>query len=151
MIWQDKTTKMIYQGVCPLVELTPLERNLLYCFLRHPEMNLTKTELIENSWPPDTAREGVSDESLFTLIRSLRKKLAKGEFETYEYITNWRGYPEGGYRFNPSGKAFLKTPAQMEQPRPVLSQLNMLQKLITNQKQTLELLENLIEEVADRI
>lgn len=151
MIWLESTTNVIYQGTLPLVDLSPLERNLLLCFLENPGINLTKSQLIEATWPPDVHREGVSDDSLFRLIRSLRGKLSFGLYEKYDYVINWRGYPEGGYRFQPSGQEALTAVSDKANQHQLVLQLNRLQRLISNQKETIMLLEEIVEGFADRL
>jgi DNA-binding response OmpR family regulator len=76
-------------------------------FLANPKVFLTKTEIIANSWPEEIHRAGVSDDALYQLICSLRRKLQCDPFAHCNYIRNWRGSrdePEGGYRFFPDGQ-----------------------------------------------
>lgn len=103
----DEYTGQIFQGTRPLLNLTPLERTLLRYFLANPQLFLTKSEIIVNSWPEDIQRQGVSDDALYQAICSLRRKLQHGSFYDCNYIRNWRGSrdrPEGGYRFFPDGQ-----------------------------------------------
>ena len=106
-ITQDERTGQIFQGTRPLLNLAPLERSLLRYFLANPQVFLTKTEIIANSWPEEIHRVGVSDDALYRLISSLRRKLQCDPFAHCNYIRNWRGSrdePEGGYRFFPDGQ-----------------------------------------------
>ena len=103
----DERTEQIFQGTRPLLNLAPLERSTLRFFLTNPQLFLTKSEIIANSWPEEIQREGVSDEALYQLICSLRRKLEDGPFAHCKYIRTWRGsrdQPEGGYRFFPNGQ-----------------------------------------------
>ena len=102
-IWINERTHEIYVGKYPLFDLTPLQRSILLYFIKNPETYLTKTQLIENSWPDCSARNGVSDDALYQLIRSLRAKLKQFAPSNCQYIRTWRGIPEGGYRFLPNG------------------------------------------------
>ncbi|MEM7334428.1 MAG: winged helix-turn-helix domain-containing protein [Chloroflexota bacterium] len=152
MIWLEKKTNVLYQEEEPIVSLSPLERNLLLYFLQHPRVNLTKSEIIENSWPSDVRREGVSDDSLFRLIRALRLKLKQGPSDCRKYIINWRGYPEGGYRFLPDGLEHgTKESHQDENFGDTLEQLVALKRIISNQMKTILLLEAMLEEVTGKV
>ena len=152
MIWQESKTNVIYQESDPILGLSPLERNLLLYFIDNPRTNLTKSDLIENSWPPDVCREGVSDDSLFRLIRSVRTKISNGKFLSYHYIINWRGYPEGGYRFLPDAqeKAAISI-SEDDSLQRILNQLTVLQMVISNQKQTINLLEEIVDGVVQTV
>ena len=152
MIWLEKKTNVLYQEEKPLVSLSPLERNLLLFFLQNPRVNLTKSEIIENSWPSDIGREGVSDDSLFRLIRALRLKLGHDTKNYCTYIVNWRGYPEGGYRFLPNGQENCAPDLrQTVEIDDALEQLVALKKIISNQMKMILLLETMIEEVTEKI
>ena len=151
MIWLEKKTNVLYQDESPIMSLSPLERNLLLYFLEKPRVNLTKSEIIQNSWPDDVQREGVSDDSLFRLIRSLRLKLGRKQ-DHCNYIVNWRGYPEGGYRFLPNGNEhFTQEPPDSDEIDDSMEQLAALKKIIANQMKTILLLEAMIEEVAGKV
>lgn len=147
MIWQDSSHKLIYQGSHLMTELTPLERALLTTFLMYPKQPLTKTKLIEESWPEDVARAGVSDNSLFQLIRSLRRKLQANSYSKYDYIENWRAYPEGGYIFYPNGKQPSDVNVETAPLHELLGQVPILNEIIKKQQQTLTLLYEIIGEV----
>lgn len=101
-IWFDPATEEIYQGHTKIEGLSPLERAVLQFFIQHPHTRLSHTELINGAWPEDVARVGVSNESLYQIVRGLRKKIEAND-EGSTYIVNWRGQPEGGYRFFPEG------------------------------------------------
>lgn len=107
LIWQDVLTKEIYQGRVPLAPLPPLTRMILLFLLKHPEVYVTKSELVENSWPAGHYHEGVSDEAIYQQMTRLRKRL-RVLAPKHRYIVNWRGVPEGGYRFFPDGQPYKK-------------------------------------------
>ena len=90
-------TKQIYHGRFMLYHLTPLQYAVLYFLITHPYVRLTKDQIIFGSWPSDHLQiHGVSDESLYQIIRQLRKKLGD---DSRAYIVSWRG----GYYFQPHG------------------------------------------------
>lgn len=101
-IWLDTISEEIYQGHTKIEGLSPLERLVLKFLIQHPHIRLSHTELIDGSWPDDVLREGVSHESLYQIVRGLRKKI-ETDPERSTYIVNWRGQPEGGYCFFPEG------------------------------------------------
>lgn len=106
MITVKPTTGEIFQGNLPIADLSPLEKASLLYFNANPRLFLTKSQIIKNSWPEDVHRDGVTDESLYRVICSIRRKLRREPFERIEYIKNWRGIRgrEGGYRFFPNGQ-----------------------------------------------
>jgi hypothetical protein len=102
-IWLDEETGEWHRGPTPLEDLTSLERTVLHFLVRHPRVRHAKTDLIINTWPEDLRRHGVTDESLYQVIRELRKKIEPDPGNPC-YIVTWRGRPEGGYQFFPEGK-----------------------------------------------
>ncbi len=102
-IWFDEATDALYQGVERLEGLSPLEQSVLEFLARHPYVRHTKTDLIVGAWPDELRRQGVSDDSLYQVIRELRKKVEPNPARP-AYIVTWRGRPEGGYRFFPEGR-----------------------------------------------
>ncbi len=102
-IWLDEQMNEIYQGDTALEELTPLEQDVLNYLLRHPRTRHTKEDLIENVWPDKAiADHGVSDDSLYQVIRGLRRKIEPVPKQP-SYLLTWRGRP-GGYQFFPEGR-----------------------------------------------
>lgn len=108
----DTKKGSFYQGDRYLGDMPPLERSLLQFFSQNPNVELTKTKIVENVWPKDVARDGVSDDAIYRLIGSTRKRLARHAPHA-KYIYTWRGYPEGGYRFVPHDGT---PPPPVEQP-----------------------------------
>ena len=95
----SQTGRILHNG--HYLRLPPLEYNLLRHFLANPNVRLTKSNIINNVWPDDVCREGVTDDALYRLIYSTRSCLAQ-EAPGVNYIETWRGQPEGGYIFSPS-------------------------------------------------
>ncbi len=102
-IWLDEKTDELYQGDALIEGLTPLERAVLSFMVSNPRVRHAKTDLIINTWPDELRRQGVTDDSLYQVIRELRKKIEPNPSRPC-YITTWRGRPEGGYRFFPEGR-----------------------------------------------
>lgn len=76
------------------LELRKMEYQLLYSFLKHPQMVLTREALLESLWDKDG--NFVEDNTLSVTMKRLREKLgetAEGE----QYIITLRGI---GYRWN---------------------------------------------------
>jgi DNA-binding winged helix-turn-helix (wHTH) protein len=102
-IWLDETTDELYQGQTPLRDLSPLERAVLRFLVVHPIIRHTKTDLIVGTWPDELRRQGVTDDSLYQVIRELRKRIEPSPAKPC-YIVTWRGRPEGGYQLFPEGR-----------------------------------------------
>jgi len=102
-IWLDEETQEIYQGQTPLKGLAALEQAVLTFFIQRPRLRHTKTDLIINTWPDELRRQGVSDNSLYQVIFSLRQAIEPDPSEPV-YLVTWRGKPEGGYQFFPEGR-----------------------------------------------
>lgn len=73
------------------LSLTKKEFDLLHYFASHPEQVFTRAQLYDHIWDGETAI--AVDESVKSLIKKLRKKLAAAD---KNYIQNLRGI---GYRF----------------------------------------------------
>jgi DNA-binding winged helix-turn-helix (wHTH) protein len=102
-LWLDETTDELYHGQTPLRDLSPLEREVLRFLVEHPRTRHTKTNLIISTWPDELRRQGVTDDSLYQVIRELRKRIEPNPAKPC-YIVTWRGRPEGGYQFFPEGR-----------------------------------------------
>ncbi len=102
----EETSRQIYCGRFPIEGLTGLEFALLSCFVARPWVRMTKSELIQASWP-DGGLDFVTDNSLYQIIRGLRQKLVDDQ---RRYIVSWRGIPEGGYYFQPAGVPRIEEP-----------------------------------------
>ena len=102
-LWMNKQTGEVFQGNKELENLTPLERGVLHYLISNPRIRHTKTEVIINAWPIEESRDGISDDSLYQVIASLRKKIEPVQAKPC-YIINWRGNPEGGYQLFPEGR-----------------------------------------------
>lgn len=99
----DATTKTLYHGEQPLVGLSPKESTLLRFFVEQPYTQHSYTDLIVGVWNEDERYHGVSNDSLYQLVRTLRLKIEPNPSQPV-YIVNWRGRPEGGYIFYPEGR-----------------------------------------------
>ena len=95
-IWHHSKTGIFFVGTKEVENLSPLQRRILAVFLDNPNAHLTKTKIIEDAWPDEVARLGVTDAALQRQISSLRRLLK--EYSDQEFIVTWRGIPEGGYR-----------------------------------------------------
>ena len=76
------------------MELRNMEYQLLYSFLKHPEMVLTRETLLEQLWDKDGSF--VEDNTLSVTMKRLREKLGE-TMDGESYITTIRGI---GYRWN---------------------------------------------------
>lgn len=102
-IWLDEKTGEIYQGSSLVENLTTLEESVLAFLIKHPRVKHAKTDLIINTWPSELRQEGVSDNSLYQVIFTIRKTIEPNPSEP-SYLITWRGKPEGGYQFFPEGR-----------------------------------------------
>ncbi|MBN1220255.1 MAG: winged helix-turn-helix domain-containing protein [Anaerolineae bacterium] len=102
-IWLDEQTGEIYQGQNMLKGLTNLERAVLSFLVNYPRIRHPKTDLIINTWPDELRQQGVSDNSLYQVILSLRRAIEPNPGQPV-YLITWRGKPEGGYQFFPEGR-----------------------------------------------
>jgi hypothetical protein len=102
-IWLDEQTDEVYQGQTPLKGLTALEVSVLSFLVKHPRIRHTKTDLIVNTWPDELCEHGVTDNSLYQVVSTLRKTIEPNPSQP-AYLLTWRGKPEGGYQFFPEGR-----------------------------------------------
>ncbi len=102
-IWQDEKTGLLYQGNKELTDLRPLEQAMLQYFVEFPYQQHNKSDLINSIWPEDVQREGVTDDSLYQIVRGLRKKIEPNPSKP-TYVVNRRGWPESKYQFFPEGQ-----------------------------------------------
>ena len=102
-LWLDQKTNEIMQDENVISNLSPLEDEVLKFLLKNPRMRHTKSEIIINAWPGNTHREGVTDDSLYQIVGSLRKKIEPVPAKP-SYLVTWRGQPEGGYQLYPEGR-----------------------------------------------
>ncbi len=102
-ILYDEKLGVIYRGGEEVVDLRPLEKEMLLFFVKNPYRQHSKLELVGNVWPDDVYREGVTDDSLYQVVRGLRKKIEPNPSKP-TYVVSRRGYPESGYQFYPEGQ-----------------------------------------------
>lgn len=102
-ITEDLRTGQIYQGERLLPALSPKESTLLRYLLTYSSQRLSYTDLIVAVWDEKERYHGISNDSLFQIVRSLRLKIEPTPSEPV-YLINWRGRPEGGYQLFPEGK-----------------------------------------------
>ena len=102
-IWQKALTGELYQGKKRLEGLRPLEEALLIFFVQNPYKPHTKSEIIRQVWSDGTQIEGVTDDSLYQTVRSVRQKIEPETADSPVYLLTKRGVTEGGYQFFPEG------------------------------------------------
>jgi hypothetical protein len=102
-IWLDEQTGEVFQGQTPVKDLTALEVSVLSFLVKHPRIRHTKTDLIVNTWPDELCQHGVTDNSLYQVVSTLRKTIEPNP-SLPSYLLTWRGKPEGGYQFFPEGR-----------------------------------------------
>lgn len=102
-IWLDEATGMLHQGHIPLEQLSPKERMVLEFFVKHPRRRHSYTDVIISAWSDEERYHGVTNDSLFQVVRGLRQAIEPNP-ATPVYVVNWRGKPEGGYLFFPEGR-----------------------------------------------
>lgn len=102
-LWRDPQSTQVYQGQIPLTDLTPKEEAILTFLLQEPNRRHTYTDLILQAWDTGERYHGVTNDSLFQVVRSLRQKLEADPSQP-RYLVNWRGKPEGGYLLYPEGR-----------------------------------------------
>ncbi|MCL4862490.1 MAG: winged helix-turn-helix domain-containing protein [Caldilineaceae bacterium] len=102
-IWLDEESQTLYHGAVSLDELTPKERGVLEFLIKRPRQRHSYTDLIVSAWSDEERYHGVTNDSLFQVIRGLRQKLEPNPAEPL-YLVNWRGKPGGGYLFFPEGR-----------------------------------------------
>jgi hypothetical protein len=102
-IWQRKLTGELFQGSQRLDGLSPLEEALLTFLVHHPYKFHTKSQIIQHVWPADIHFEGVTDDSLYQVVRGVRQQIEPKTAESHVYLLTKRGVDEGGYQFFPEG------------------------------------------------
>lgn len=102
-IWLERTTQTLYHGQTVLTTLAPKERTLLQFLVEQPRQQHTYTDVIVAVWSDVENFDGVSTESLYQVVRTLRQKIEPNPAQPV-YLINWRGKPEGGYIFFPEGR-----------------------------------------------
>ncbi|MEZ4727699.1 MAG: winged helix-turn-helix domain-containing protein [Caldilineaceae bacterium] len=102
-IWIEEETDMLYQGDALLMGLAPKEQAILTFLAQQPRKRHTYTDLILNAWTERERYHGVTNDSLFQVVRSLRQKIEPDPTQPI-YLVNWRGKPEGGYLLYPEGR-----------------------------------------------
>ncbi|MCB9009474.1 MAG: winged helix-turn-helix domain-containing protein [Ardenticatenaceae bacterium] len=102
-IWQRELTGELFQGSQRIEGLRPLEEALLTFLVNHPYKFHTKSEIIQHVWPTGIQIEGVTDDSLYQIVRGVRQQIEPKTAENYVYLRTKRGVDEGGYQFFPEG------------------------------------------------
>ncbi len=101
-IWLDEKNKTIYQGEEPVEDLTGLQYEILRFLIKNPRVKHVRDTVIDNAWPEDEQREGITPNALQVHIASIRKKIESNP-ALPRYLLTWHGRP-GGYQFFPEGK-----------------------------------------------
>ncbi len=101
-IWVDENTKTAFQGQSPIEDLTPLEFNILHFLITQPHTKHSRDDIIDNAWPEEDQRAGITPNALQAHIASMRKKMEPNPAKP-RYLITWHGRP-GGYQFFPEGK-----------------------------------------------
>jgi hypothetical protein len=102
-IWLEEKTGAVYQGQSLVQGLTALESGVLSFFVQYPRIRHTKTDVIFNTWPDELRQQGVTDNSLYQVVLTLRRAIEPTPSQP-RYLVTWRGKPEGGYQFFPEGR-----------------------------------------------
>lgn len=100
-IWLNEKMRTVIQDD-EVIELAPMEFNALRFFLKHPHTKHTIDKVIDNTWPEEDHREGISNNALHVQIRNIRRKI-EPDAANPKYLITWHGRP-GGYIFYPEGK-----------------------------------------------
>jgi hypothetical protein len=101
-IWLDEQARAIYQGQAPLEELSGLQYEILRFLIKNPRTRHTRDDIIDNAWPEEDQRAGITPNALQVHIAAIRKKIEPNP-ATPRYLLTWHGRP-GGYQFFPEGK-----------------------------------------------
>ena len=101
-IWLDEKAKIAYQDQEPIERLTALQYEILRFLAKNPRIKHTRDDVIDNAWPEDEQREGITANALQVHIASIRKKIEPNPAKP-RYLITWHGRP-GGYQFFPEGK-----------------------------------------------
>jgi len=102
-IWLDPATDTLHHGPMLLDTLTAKESAVLRFLSEHPGVCHSYTDLIVNVWNDEENYNGVTNDSLFQIIKGLRRKIEPNAAQPV-YVVNWRGKPEGGYIFYAEGR-----------------------------------------------
>jgi hypothetical protein len=103
IIWINEKKEQFYQGQRVIKGLPPKEWNLLHFFVKNPHMRHSKTEIIINVWSEKERLNGISDESLYRVIRVVRKLIEPISSNPSYIISRQARGLEGGYQFFPEG------------------------------------------------
>ena len=98
----DEAQRVVYQGRQLIEDLTPLQYEILRFFIQRPRVKHSRDDVIDNAWPEEEQREGITPNALQVHIRNIRKKIEPDPAEPC-YLITWHGRP-GGYQFFPEGK-----------------------------------------------
>lgn len=98
----DEAQRTVYQGRQPIEDLTPLQYEILRFFIQHPYVKHSRDDVIDNAWPEEDQREGITPNALQVHVRNIRKKIEPDPAKPC-YLITWHGRP-GGYQFFPEGK-----------------------------------------------
>lgn len=101
-IWLDEAARVIHQGQEPLTDLIGLQYEILRFLTKNPYIRHTRDDIIDNAWPEEEQREGITPNALQVHIASIRKKIEPNP-ALPRYLLTWHGRP-GGYQFFPEGK-----------------------------------------------
>lgn len=101
-IWLDEEARTVYQGEQLLEGLTNLQYEIVRFLLLYPRIRHTRDDIIDNAWPEEEQREGITPNALQVHIASIRKKIEPNPAQP-RYLLTWHGRP-GGYQFFPEGK-----------------------------------------------
>jgi hypothetical protein len=101
-IWIDEQARAIYQGQVALEELSGLQYEILRFLIKNPRTRHTRDDIIDNAWPEEDQRAGITPNALQVHIAAIRKKIEPNP-ATPRYLLTWHGRP-GGYQFFPEGK-----------------------------------------------
>lgn len=104
----DEKSEQFYQGQRLIEGLPPKEWKLLRFFVKNPYTRHTKTDIIVNVWTKPERKDGITDESLYRVIKEVRKLIEPPTKRIY--IISRRATKdkdkevEGGYQFFPEGR-----------------------------------------------
>jgi hypothetical protein len=101
-IWLDETARCVYQGQELVEGLTALQYEILRFLIKNPRIKHTQDDIIDNAWPEEEQRDGITSNALQVHIASLRKKIEPNPAQP-RYLLTWHGRP-GGYQFFPEGR-----------------------------------------------
>lgn len=102
-IWLDEYTRNIYQGQGLIEGLTSMEGAILRFLVENARTQHSREAIIDNTWPEEDQRQGITTNALQVHIANIRKKIEPNPAKP-RYLITWHGRP-GGYQFFPEGKA----------------------------------------------